>query len=96
MYSFLTDNSISWKAKGLLAFIIENNEQFENTTSKKEKIISQFSKEKIVSIRSGIKELETNNYLEKIIVRTAKDKKYVIGSKWKTSFEKENQNELSE
>jgi hypothetical protein len=58
------DNSISWKAKGIYFYISSTNQDFNKISLDRLKDISL---DGITSIKSGIKELVSNGYIEIIV-----------------------------
>lgn len=63
--NMLKDTNISFKAKGLLTYLLS----CEDTWNFNIKSIAAMSTDKYESVRTGLKELETNGYLKRTVIR---------------------------
>lgn len=84
--TILHNDRISWKAKAIALTIVNNEEQFLDIQTNKEKLLQCRSKEQIDAIRSGLKELQNIGLLHKKIYRNKVGRNYVIGSTWQISL----------
>ena len=74
---------LSFKAKGLLLFILSHPKVFQDLKADKEEYILANSKEGTEAIRSGIKELQKTGILTKQIQRNQDgESRHIIGSTW--------------
>ena len=78
---------LSLKAKALFVIILHWRVDFMDPKMEKEKFLLRISREKIDAIRSGIRELQNEGFLQKRIQRNQNGRKYIIGSSWELMIE---------
>lgn len=95
LYGLLNHPDLSWKAKGLGVAIIMNQDLFSSVGPNKIEILVDMGPEKGVSIRSGLRELESVGFLKMTQHRSVnKRRPHVVGSSWEIDldFDKDKSN----